>query len=65
MPRAACARHEVDEYQEAGENGRSYFFILNKVKDLISGVKILCCAQSDLKSSDKATIQPAKTKKPD
>jgi hypothetical protein len=65
MPRAACARHEVNEYQEAGENGRSYFVILNKVKDLISGVKILCCAQSDLKSSDKATIQPAKTKKPD
>lgn len=61
----ACARHEVDGHQEIGENGRSYFVILNKVKDLISGVKILCCAQSDLKSSDKATIQPAKTKKPD
>lgn len=57
MPRAACARHEVDEYQEAGENGGSYFVILNKVKDLISGVKILRCAQSNLKFRDKARIK--------
>ncbi len=34
---------------ETGENGQTYFVILNEVKDLISDVKILRCAQNDVK----------------